>query len=545
MLREFIEGFTVGFRADTAADPLDDRWWNAGLLPQVLASTGIYVSPSVALQVSCVYQAVRVIAETLASLPLKPFRELPDGSKEVLRDHYLWRGLHTKKGRPNAWQTAQQWREVMTAHSLLWGAGYSQIKSLEPLNVVPLDPDCTQVEQLKGSDRLRFKVGNEDGTQTTFVQEEVFRLDGFGVHRFMPLSVLVLAREAIGLWLAVEKFEALFFRQGARPGIFVEHPGVPNPDIVDKLTKNLQRKLGGIANMHKVVVGEKGMKLNTFGFSPKDSQMTEARDALVAEVARWFNFPLHMLRSGKEPTFASVEQFGREFIDITLRPVSSRIEGCIDRDLNSDEDVVMEHVFDGLLRGNTLERFQAHVQSRVGGWATINEIRRTENLNPVDGGDDLFVPLNSNQSGAGATDPLAPPAAAPAQKPVDEEEAVDTGEEARTPRRALLVARNAVSRVVRMEARRVVKKELAAIEREAPRQASNPKAWGEWLTAFYGEHALFVAEALELEMSLAKDYAERHREALAAQGVAVCVGWETEAVDELTALTLEESVHAA
>ena len=199
------------------------------------------------------------------------------------------------------------------------------------------------IEQLDNY-RIRCVVNEPGKPQRTLVQEQLFRLQGLAINE-IPVgeNVIRLAREAIGLWLAQEKFSALFFGQGARPSVWMQVPGKLSDAAYSRLKEQSAARYAGLANMHRIGLAEQGSTIKEVGFSAKDSQLTESRDGQVQEIARWLNIPEHMLRTGKQPTFASVEQFGQEFIDITLRPWAVRWEQSADRDLVFEDDIVLRH----------------------------------------------------------------------------------------------------------------------------------------------------------------------------------------------------------
>lgn len=82
-----------------------------------MSGSGKPVNAQTAIQLSTVYACVRVISETVASLPLGVFEMTDDGSRKAT-DHPLYPLLHDE---PNSEMTSFVLREVMLAHLLLWG----------------------------------------------------------------------------------------------------------------------------------------------------------------------------------------------------------------------------------------------------------------------------------------------------------------------------------------------------------------------------------------------------------------------------------------
>jgi HK97 family phage portal protein len=526
MLRPFRD-FASGFRSGIRAVNVDDeRVWSSGA--QFTSSTGITVTPKLAFQVSCWFQGCRLIAETLGTLPLKFLREDDEGNHSVERRYWLRPVLNTRKGRANEWQKAQQWRELMTMHAISWGTGYSEIMPSRdrPISLVPLDPGTTTPEQLVDR-RLRFKVVRSNGQTDPVMQDRMFRLPGIAIDPLVPMNLLSLARETIGLWLAIQKYDGLYFAQGARPSLYVKHPGKPDPEVLARLKENM-REWQGVQNMHRIFVGEQGMDVQTVGWSAKDSLLPEQMQEIALDVARWLNIPQHMFRVGSQPTFASIEQFAREFVDYTIRPWVVRWEGALD-DLIPEEDIYAQHNLDALLRGNLADRCTAYASAIMNGWLSEDEVRELEDRNPIPGGAGA-VPRRSVNQDRGAeprqSSPPSPQQQEPKRKRRDDSSAV-------TRRARLIVAENA---------ERVVRREVGKVRENATRLAAKPDEWATWLASFYADHRVYVADALQLEPALARGYAERHRQALLAGGVAAAEAWEVDAVAELVALTLEEEI---
>lgn len=532
-LGDFVTGLRSGIRAE--GNPDDERYWTSGSV--FATATGIAVTPALGFRVGCFFQGVRLYAETIGSLPLHFYRELDAGGREKDGDYWLAPVLSTKKGQANPWQTAQQFRELMTAYAVAWGNACAEIKpgtDGRAVDLWPLDPDRVQVEQMTDG-RLRFKVSRADGRVDTLPQERVFRVQGFGTHPFLGSDLLSLGRETIALWLAVDRFNSTYFRQGARPSLYLKHPGKPDDRTMDRLREQV-RKWQGPDAWHRVFIGESGMEPSSIGWSAKDSLIVEQKQEIARDVARLLHLPATALGVG-EPNRASAEQYARELIDYSLRPMAIRWEAAYSRDLIPEAEVYCEHNFDALLRAHTVDRYNAYATGIMNGFLSENEVRERENLNPVDGLDEPRRSVNQDRGGdPRQSRPGGPPQPPPPQRGRQRDDE-DDDEQASMPRRVRLIARGA--------ARRVVRRELAAVQSEALKLAGKPEGWQAWLAEFYGGHGLYVAEALELEITLARGYAERHRAALANFGLSAAARWEHDAVEELTALALEETDHAA
>lgn len=521
-----------------AANADDERYWSP--VYSTLSRAGFNVTPEAALMCSCLYQGVRLIAETVASLTLRLYRDLGEDElgqpqKELARDNPVWPILRLE---PNGWQTPQEFFEVQTARALLWNSAYGEILP-GPRGavdeVIPLDSEAVTVERVAISGpgqpsryRLRFKVQEPNGTSRTLVQDQVMRLRGFGLHEMVPAPMLRLARESIGLWLALEEFETGFFRQGARPGMVIEHPQRLSKEVYETYREQVAEEHGGVRQMHKPWITQEGGKLSTYGFSLRDAQATESRGFMVSEIARWLNLPEYKLGGTKQPTFASVEQFARDFVDTTILPWTTRWEQTIRRDLIVvDQDTVYaKFILDSLLRGNTLDRAQAYAVFIQNGIFSENEIRAMEDRNPVPG---LNQPRRSANQDRGG-DPNGARAPKGSTEPTRDEEDEDEESAAAIHRRHM----------ARHHARGVVATEIATVRKFAQKLADKPDAWRDWVTTFYRDHAVLVAGSLQMPPLPVSDYVEAHRRALLSEGVGVLDRWDREAEGELIALALGE-----
>ena len=455
-------------------------------------AAGVTVNVESAMRITAVMACVRVLAETIASLPLKTYRLQPDGGKYPDRNNPLWALLHDQ---PNRWQTSFEFREMLVGHVALRGNAYAQIVSSGgrgAAELIPLHPDRTRPFFAPDGTRA-YEYQPDTGPRRILLQEEVLHVAGLGFDGLKGLDPITYARESLGLSIATEAFGARFFANDARPGVYLEHPGLVSAQAAERLKKAWEERHRGVENSHKVAVLEEGMKVASIGVDPEHAQFLETRKFQIAEIARMFRIPPHMIGDLEKATFSNIEQQSLEFVMHTIRPWAVRIEQAIRRDLltaSQKRTHVVEFDVNGLLRGDIKSRYDAFATGRNWGWLSVNDIRRLENLNPIDKGDIYLQPLNMSEAGD------KPPEPAPAL-------------------RAVLDA--AIQRIVR--------KESMAL-RKALSDGISPR---EWCEDFYPAHVRFVAQALGISEELARMYCEQrrhHREAC----------FEQDGIDALTQL---------
>mgnify|MGYP001302781033 CR=1 FL=1 len=346
------------------------------------SGSGKSVTARTAIQVSAVYACVRVIAETVASLPLHLYESTDSGSVKAV-GHPLYRVLHDE---PNAEMTSFILREVMLAHLLLWGNAYCQIIRTgrnQITQLYPLLPDRMEVDR-DSHGSLVYTYTTTDGKTVKLAPEEVLHVPGLGFDGIMGYSPIALERNAIGLGIAAEEYGSKFFANGATPSGVLTHPNtVKSPKA---LRESWNAAHGGSVNSGKVAILEEGMKFERISMPNNEAQFLETRKFQVSEICRIFRVPPHLVGDLEHATFSNIEHQSISFGVHTIRPWLVRIEQSMNRALFSKtekERFFVRFNMDGLLRGAYKERMEGYAIARQNGWMSANDIRELENLNPI------------------------------------------------------------------------------------------------------------------------------------------------------------------
>lgn len=358
---------------------------------------GVSVTESNALMLSAVWQAVTLIAGDVGSLPLQFYKRGKDDSRERYTDHPLYYILHDA---PNSEMSSMVFRETLQAHALTWGNAYAEIERDMAGRVVALWPLLpSQVQPFRNElGQLKYRVRNPNGTDLTFDKSEILHVPGMGFDGTVGYSVIQQARESLGLLSAAEKFGATFFGNGTAFGGALSHPKVLGLEGQKTLRSSIESLHKGPEKAHRFLILEEGMSYQQFGIAPNDAQFLETRQFQIAEVARWFNLPLHKLREMKDSSVrANIEQEALDYYVSTLRPWLTRWEQEINRKLVSPREKYIQFAefnLDGVLRGDLASRYAAYAVGRQWGWLSQNDIRRKENMNPIPDGDAYLSPTN-------------------------------------------------------------------------------------------------------------------------------------------------------
>lgn len=357
-------------------------------------TSGKAVNERTAMQTSAVYACVRILAESVAGLPLHVYERTANGSKSTKPSHPLYRLLHDE---PNREMTSFVFRETLMSHLLLWGNAYAQIIRDGrgfPIALYPLLPDRMAVDRNE-SGELVYTYQSDKG-QVKLRRENVLHIPGLGFDGLIGYSPIAMAKNAVGLALATEDYGAAFFANGANPGGVLEHPGVIKPEQADRLRESWQSQFGG-ANTHKVAVLEEGLKFHQMSIPPEQAQFLETRKFQINEIARIFRVPPHMVGDLEKSSFSNIEQQSLEFVKYTLDPWVVRWEQSLQQALilpSEKATIFIKFNLDGLLRGDYQSRMQGYSTGIQNGFMSVNDVRGLEDMNLLtaeEGGDLHFV----------------------------------------------------------------------------------------------------------------------------------------------------------
>lgn len=365
--------------------------------------SGKTVNEFSAMQNSAVYGCVRILSESIAALPCHVYKYNDEGGKSRATDHPLYYLLHDA---PNPEMTSFNFRESLMTHLLLWGNHYSLIDCDRRgvSGLTPLFPNRMSVER-DDTGKIIYRYTPSAGEtsqfpnsgQITLPRERILHIPALGFDGLIGYSPIAMARNAIGVALACEEFGAKFFENDARPSGILMHPGtIRNPE---KLRDSWQSAFSG-ANHGKTAVLEEGVKYETISIPPDDAQFLDTRKFQIAEIARIFRVPLHLLNDLDRATFSNITQLSLEFVMYTLTPWLVRLEQNFNKALFAPHErgkFFVKFSVDGLLRGDYETRTKGYQTALQSGWLSVNEVRELEDLNriPAEAGGDFYL-VNGN-----------------------------------------------------------------------------------------------------------------------------------------------------
>ena len=354
------------------------------------------VSPDLAMKLSAVYACVYVLSSSVAQLPLHVKRKSGD-KVDTVKDHPAYYLLHDS---PNAWQTSYKLREYAQSSVLLYGNAYIHIvrdKNGEVVSLESLEP--WKVQLLKNGSRHVYAYYGDDKTMS-LSPDDVLHIKSLGPSIKTGKSVIQTHAETIGLGLDARKFASGFFGGNARPAgiLSVKTPLNSNAwENFKKMWQTAQEKLRSEENKTILLPAELDYKALTV--SPVDTELLSMMKLNRSEIAGIFNVPAHMINDLEKATFSNISEQTIQFIRFSVMPWVVNWEQELNRKIFTEAErkagYFVKFNLAGIMRGTAGERATFYHAAITDGWMSRNEARQLEDMNPVDGLDEMLVSVNA------------------------------------------------------------------------------------------------------------------------------------------------------
>lgn len=359
--------------------------------------SGVNVGGISALYVSAVLQAVRLISETIGSLPVKLYRETDEG-KQPAKDHTAYRIVHR---RGNEWTGAGKLRTDLTADALIHGNGFAKVVRYpdddRPFELHRLKPGKVTILEDTVTGAPVYRV-QEDGGTRDYPHTEILHIPSF-----LGTSPITFGKEAIGLAAILERDAAELFASGRRPSIVIKsEEKIPENDAGSTRIKNLLTNYRRWQdNPKEPLILPPMTGIEQPALSSTDAQFIEHRNFQLAEIARIFGVPPHLIFDLDRATWSNAEAMGASFLQLCLRPWLDRWQDALTTVLLS-EDEQDSHYFEfttaDLERADAAGRAEIYSKAIASRWMTPNEVRARENMPPLPGGDELINPFTTSNA---------------------------------------------------------------------------------------------------------------------------------------------------
>ena len=358
----------------------------------MLSAAGL--TPASVKQLATVNTCVRALSESVAMTPLHVYKKSEDGGREKATGHPLYDVL---KNKPNDWMTAYEMKEFYTRCLLLRGNTYNVITRFNGKirELIPLSPGEVSPQQAKDF-RVTYKM--QDGSVRS--AKDVLHMRDASDDCLLGLSRIEQNRRSLNIAASAESWgETTFSKQGVVPGYLTS-----DRNIKEEQQTQIRDAWRGFASGEKegVPVMPPGMEYKTVSINLEDAQFLETRKFQREDICGIFRVPPHIAQLYEKSTSwgTGIEQVSLQFIVFSLMPILNRIENAMECQLLTRAERQKYQIrfnANALLRGDMKSRSEFYAKALLNGFLCINEVRKLENLNPIEGGDVYRVPSNTEE----------------------------------------------------------------------------------------------------------------------------------------------------
>lgn len=381
----------AGSQASSIAEP---QQWLLDMMGGGATDAGVTVNKETAMRFDAVFSCIKVLSETLATLPLGVYLKTLQG-REAATNHPTYQVI---KKRPNPLMTSYHWMSTTMVHLCTDGNSYSRIIRNNRGEVVELSlfesPQSMYVTKV--NNELWYKY---PGIDMPMHSSEILHFAGMSFNGIKGLNPIAYNRSSIGLGIAQSTFAQKFYGNGANMSGILESPSVLNKEAFKSLKDSFNEQVQGLSKSHNAVLLNGGVTYKSISVSPADAQYIEGRKLSKEDICGIFRVPPHMIASMDKATFSNIEQQSIDFITRTMTPWVTMIENELDVKLFSPSDAVKYYTkfnLNSSMRGDATTRANYFYRLWLTGAINADEIRELEDMNqiPDGGGQKYFVPVN-------------------------------------------------------------------------------------------------------------------------------------------------------
>jgi HK97 family phage portal protein len=390
----------------------DQEPWS-DLIEDATTSSGVAVTPEKSLQVAACYACVRLLADSVAMLPVQLVRRRGRRREQLdpAESNLAW----LMSVEPNSEMDAGELWRAVAGWTLLRGDGFVYVERNRggaPTALWPLPTTSVNVGRTPTRRELVYQVVTPEDYRAPGVPEaaalgpaNILHFRAFGVGGLTGLSPIGQVRESVGTAIAARQYAARFYQHDAAPGSYVSVDGELTDKQFERLKSQWRAAHEGLSKSHKLAVLEGGAKWESVSLNPKDAAFIESRKFETVEIARIYNVPPHMIQDVERSTSwgTGIEEQGIQFATYSLGPWTDRLErvtrrGLVTRTLGPR--VVPRWSMDALTKGDVKTRFEAHATARQWGWESANDVLEAEDKDTIGPAGDVYLqPMNMVPAG--------------------------------------------------------------------------------------------------------------------------------------------------
>lgn len=367
-------------------------------------ASGKEVSEDSAVLSSTVYACIRILTQSISTLPINLYKKQKDGSRKHMEDHPLALLLGDQ---PNPMMTSSDFIAAMQFQALMYNTAYAEIirnQYGEPVELWPMLSKRMSLEMLDSGEYVYkyTQIGPTGGQVSTLIKpKDLVVIKGVTKNGNVGISIINTARDTIGTSLAADETAAASFKNtsAASGALTVPEGSTLSRESAQQILEGWTQAFGGAVNAGKVCFLPNGVEFKAFETNLEALQLLETRKFQVRDIARIFGVPLHLLADPERQSYNSNEQQGLDFVTHTLRPWLVVWEQALAKALltpTQRKSIYFEFDTNDLVRGDIATRYNAYQIGVQNGWLSADEVRIKENMEPIPGdvGNQYLVPMN-------------------------------------------------------------------------------------------------------------------------------------------------------
>lgn len=358
------------------------------------STSGQQITANSVISIPAFWRAVNILGETIASLPFEVIKEDETGNIVIEKMHPVQRIINVE---PSKHYTSFTYRHTSIVHAILFGDWISLIKfnsDQRPERLIILDPSLVVVKYTENDVIYEVKSGVYEGEYSS---SEIIHVPGLSFNGMQGLNPMQVMADTFGMGLSSREYINSYHSKGSMIAGVIQFPHTMTDEQYDRLKTSFKLEYAGTKGAGTTPLLEGGAQYKQVNANLSDSKSLDTLKFNIADVSRITGIPPHMLADLERATFSNIEHQTLEFAMFTIRPWVKRIEQEFNRKIfrtNEIGDYKVRLNMDALLRGDTESRAKLYQALWGIGAISRNEIRKREKMNPVDGGDRFFVPLN-------------------------------------------------------------------------------------------------------------------------------------------------------
>lgn len=350
-----------------------------------------------AMRMNTVYSCVKVLSDTMATLPCHLYRETPLGN-----EMHTAAPLHNLiLNSPNEYQTGAEFFAYVMVNLCLNGNFYGYVNrtsSGKVVEILPLKTENVSVVQDQQYNIL-YKITFDNGKEDVLGPDEILHIRGMSLDGLTGISPITYNANTIGAGMDARDYAANVFTNDATPRGVLHTDGILDEDSFENIKESWNAGHKGVANSHKVAILEQGLKFQPISLSPNDVQLLDARKYTRSEICAMFRVPPHMIGDLDRATFSNIEHQDLAFYKATMLPYIMQIEARLNKALLNVNTQHFKFDVSNLLRTDMATRVETYNTLIAAGVMNPNEARQELGYNPREGGDEFVTQSNNLQFG--------------------------------------------------------------------------------------------------------------------------------------------------